>query len=277
MDRHIANGKYMKIDVVLLTKNSLTPCLKECVDSIYTNIPVNRLIVVDGGSVDGTLNLLQKYPDVELIDDIGGTRATARQKGISAVKTEWHIHVDSDVILCKDWFKKAWRLVDENVGAVWGAAVPNEKHFFNITYAMSKFYRIGIKELLVKQIRSERAMMHDTLIRTTVVEDIKIPANLHIWEDEYIGRHIISKGYKFLKVIEPFCLHNLTPKDRYEGFIMTGYLLKQYRLWNLRHVLSRLLIALPKAAWIYAVTKDFQASKLHLLNIILLFKGWLMH
>ena len=267
----------MKIDVILLTKNSLTPCLKECVDSIYANIPVNRLIVVDGGSVDGTIAFLQKCPNVKIIDDSGGTRATARQKGISAVETEWHIHVDSDVILCKNWFKKAWKLVDENVGAIWGAAVPNEKHFFNITYAMSKFYRIGIKALLVKQIRSERAMMHDTLIRTAAVQDIKIPPNLHIWEDEYIGRHIVSKGYLFLKVIEPFCLHNLTPKERYEGFIMQGYLLKEYKLWKLSRVISRLLIALPKSVWIFIVTKDFQASKLQLTTNILLLKGWLMH
>ena len=45
----------MKIDVVLLTKNSIKPCLKECVESIFANLPVNRLIVVDGGSTDGTL------------------------------------------------------------------------------------------------------------------------------------------------------------------------------------------------------------------------------
>jgi len=26
--------------------------------------------------------------------------------------------VDSNVVLCKDWFKKAWKLVDEEVGAI---------------------------------------------------------------------------------------------------------------------------------------------------------------
>ena len=265
----------MKVDVILLTKNSLKPCLKECVDSIYANIPVNRLIVVDGGSTDGTLELLQKYPDVEVIQDVKGTRATARQKGIEAVKSEWHVHVDSDVILSRDWFEKAWKLVNDDVGAIWGAAVPTEPHFFNITYAMSKFYRISVKELLVRQMRSERCMLHDTLIRTAAVSDIIIPKSLHIWEDDYIGRHIIRKGYKFLKVAEPFCLHNLTPNERYEGFVTSGYLLKKYRLATFKRVLRWLLLALPKSAWIYFVTRDFKASKLHFLSHVLILKGWL--
>ena len=62
--------KETKIDVVILTKNSLEPCLKDCLDSVYANIPVNRLLVVDGGSTDGTLNLVQEYSRVEIIEDL---------------------------------------------------------------------------------------------------------------------------------------------------------------------------------------------------------------
>lgn len=263
-----------KIDVVLLTKNSLQPCLRECLDSIYKNIPVNRLIVVDGGSTDGTLELLEHYPDVKVIDDSEGTRATARQLGIDAVETAWHLQVDSDVVLSNDWFKKAWECVSDDVGAIWGVAVPSEPHFFNITYAMSKLYRISVKDLLAKQMRSERCMMHDTLIRTASVRDIKIPASLHIWEDDYIGRHIMQKGYRFLKVTEPYCLHNLTKHERYEGFVTSGYLLKKYKLGSFKQVSRWLLLAFPKSVWIFLVTRDFQASKLHFLSQVLVFKGW---
>jgi glycosyltransferase involved in cell wall biosynthesis len=264
----------MKIDVVLLTKNSIEPCLKECVESIFANLPVNRLIVVDGGSTDGTLELLQKCQNVEVIKDLHGTRATARQKGIEAVKSEWHIHVDSDVVLSNDWFRNASKLVNDEIGAIWGAAVPAEKHFFNIDYAMSKLYRKSIQELLVKQIRSQRCMMHDTLIRTVAVEGINIPRNLHIWEDEYIGRYISGKGFKFLKVIAPYCLHYLTPNERFSGYITTGYLMRKYRFWHFSQVFRRLLLALPKSMWILIATRDFQASRIHLLSQVLIFKGW---
>ena len=230
---------------------------------------------MDGGSTDGTLELLKGYSNVEVIADAKGTRATARQKGIEAVQSEWHIHVDSDVVLCKSWFQKAWELINDSVGAIWGAAVPAEKHFFNIDYAMSKLYRKSIRELLVKQIRSQRCMMHDTLIRTGAVEGIRIPRNLHIWEDEFIGRYITERGFKFLKVVSPYCLHYLTPNERFSGFITTGYLMKKYRLWRFSQVVRRLLLALPKSIWIFIATRDFQASRIHLLSQVLIFKGWL--
>jgi glycosyltransferase involved in cell wall biosynthesis len=80
----------MRIDVVMLTKNS-DYILERCLDSIYNNIPINRLIVVDGFSTDRTLDILEKYRknyrNVVLVQD-AGTRATARQKGIELVKTE---------------------------------------------------------------------------------------------------------------------------------------------------------------------------------------------
>ncbi len=265
----------IKIDVVLLTKNSLKPCLKECVDSIYKNIPVNRLIVVDGGSTDRTIELLQTYPNVELIYDKKGTRATARQKGIKAVETQWHVHVDSDVILASGWFNKAWENVKSDTGAVWGVAVASEKHFYNINYAMSKLYRIDMKDLLVKQMRGERCMMHDTLIRTAAVADIVIPADLHVYEDDFIGRYIMQKGYRFLKVTSPSCLHNLTPNERFTGFITTGYLLKKHNYGKSSTILRWLAGSLPKSIWIYLVTRDFEASVTHFRSNVLIFKGWL--
>lgn len=265
----------MKLDVVLLTKNSLKPCLSECLDSIYRNIPVNTLIVVDGGSSDGTLELVRKYPSVKVVSDPNGTRASARQKGIAAVETEWHLQVDSDVILCEDWFSKAWKNVAEDVGAVWGVAVPNEKHYYNATYAMSKLYHTSVKELMVRQMRSERYMMHDTLLRTSIVRDIKIPRDLHIWEDDYIGKHIVGKGYRFLKVVEPYCLHNATPNERTQGYVTTGYLLKTYHYGRLSQVIRWMLTSIPKSAWIYMVTRDFQASKTNFISNVLIFKGWL--
>jgi glycosyltransferase involved in cell wall biosynthesis len=264
-----------KVDVVLLTKNSLKPCLYECVDSIYKYVPISSLIVVDGGSIDGTLELLQKYPNVKIIDDTGGTRATARQKGIDAVETSWHMHVDSDVILCSDWFTRGWGKVATDIGAVWGAALSNDRHFFNMSYAMSKLYRISVKDLMVKQMRSERCMMHDTLIRTSAVKGIAIPSDLHIWEDDYIGKYIIRKGYRFLKVSDPYCLHNVTPNERFEGYVTAGYLMKKHRIGSFKQVLRWLGLAVPKAAWVFIVTRDIQASKIQLLSSVLTFKGWL--
>lgn len=41
-----------------------------------------------------------------------------------------------------------------------------------------------------------RGGMHDTLIRRELVKDIKIPEQLHAYEDAYIVNQIKKKGYK---------------------------------------------------------------------------------
>jgi GT2 family glycosyltransferase len=133
-----------------------------------------------------------------------------------------------------------------------------------------------IRDMLVKQMRSERFMTHDTIIRTEAVKDIKIPKDLHIWEDEYIGRHIIKKGYRFLKVKDPYCLHNVSEKG-FGSAILNGYLLHKYKIWGFQKVLMRFILTIPKCAWIYTITKDFEAAKRQALTYILTMKGWLCY
>lgn len=262
-----------KIDVVLLTKNSVKPCLKECLGSIYANVPVNRLIVVDGGSSDGTLDVVQQYPNVKIIDDSNGTRATARQKGIEAVETPWHLHVDSDVVLCKDWFKKAIKWIDENVGAIWGVAIPIEPNTWAVTKAMSKFYRMSIRDVLL---RPSRYMTHDTLFRTDALKDIKIPRDLIVWEDDYIGRHVIKKGYRFLKVKDPYCIHYVSERKE-DVEILNGYIIHKYKIWSPNKIFLFFILAMPRSIGIFLYTGNFKAAKKHLLNSILITKGWLIY
>ncbi|MCJ7762020.1 glycosyltransferase family 2 protein, partial [Candidatus Bathyarchaeota archaeon] len=78
-----------KIDIVVLTKNS-DRRLRECLESVYANVPVNNLIVVDNYSTDKTLEILsefeKKHRNIIVIQD-KGTRATARNKGLRRVAT----------------------------------------------------------------------------------------------------------------------------------------------------------------------------------------------
>ena len=188
------------VDVVLLTMNSERK-LEDCLASVYRNVPVKKLIVVDGGSTDRTLQILSefnaKYGNVKVVHD-KGTRATARQKGIDAVTSEWFIFVDSDVVLCKDWYRKAKAYVEPNVGAVWGievwSTIQNPKTLKFFLWVTRKIFDI-------------RGGTHDTLIRTSVVGDIKIPWDLHVFEDAYIKDFITRKGFRVVACYSPFCIH----------------------------------------------------------------------
>ena len=190
----------MAVDVVIITKNS-ERMLNQCLKAVYENVPVNRLIIVDGYSTDNTLGIARrfqkKYGNVLVIQD-NGTRATARQKGIAQVKTEWFMFVDSDAVLCKNWFQKAEKYVGENVGAVWGIEVWSTIHNPSL---------LKVFLLVTRKIFELRGGTHDTLIRTDLVKDIEIPEFLHVFEDAYIKDWITQKGYKMIACYIPYCVH----------------------------------------------------------------------
>jgi len=188
------------VDVVLLTKNS-ERVLEKCLASVYENVPVNKLLVVDGYSTDTTLQILDrfndKYHNVKVTLD-KGTRATAREKGIRQVTTDWFMFVDSDVVVCQNWYKKALKHLDKTAGAVWGIEVWSTIQ--NLA-TLKMFLRV------TRKIFDLRGGTHDTLIRTDLVKDIRIPRNRHVFEDSYIMDWISSKGYRVVACYNPYCIH----------------------------------------------------------------------
>jgi glycosyltransferase involved in cell wall biosynthesis len=195
-----------QVDVVLLTKNS-EHLLGKCLTSIYQNVPIKNLIVIDGFSTDRTLEILEKfnrkYANV-LLFQIDGSRAKARTEGIRRVSTGWFMFVDSDVVLCKDWFKKAQADLANGVGAVWGLnvdVIPNVKD-----------KRIlKLQSLIARQCFNLRGGMHDTLVLRKAVKGIRIPEQLHAYEDAYIIRWIEKHGYKAVVGSNVYCLHYKPP------------------------------------------------------------------
>ena len=197
-----------QIDVILLTKNS-EHLLAKCLTSVYQNVPIKNLIVIDGYSTDRTLQILEKFNrqhDNVLIFQMNGSRAKARTEGIRKVTTDWFMFVDSDVVLCKDWYRKVQADVTYGVGAVWGLnvdVIPNVKDK----------RIIKLQSMVARQCFGLRGGMHDTIILKKAVEGIKIPEQLHIYEDAYIVRWIEQQGYKALVGSNIYCLHYKPPDN----------------------------------------------------------------
>jgi len=188
------------IDVAILTMNS-DAMLRECINSVYMNVPVNNLIIVDGYSTDATADIVEQFKrqfgNVILVQE-KGTRASARQKAIQLVKSDWFMFVDSDVILSKNWFAEAEKIVKDDVGALWGIEIWSVLRGKNI---LKLFERVTMK------IFEERGGTHDMLIKRKTVEDIEIPRQLHTYEDAYIKSWIEKKGFRVLGAYEPYCIH----------------------------------------------------------------------
>ncbi|MEM2366831.1 MAG: glycosyltransferase family 2 protein [Candidatus Bathyarchaeia archaeon] len=193
------------VDVVVLTKNS-DRVLEKCLNSIYKNIPVNRLIVVDGYSTDSTFKIIEKfrekYGNVVLLLD-NGTRGSARMKGIKEVKAEWFVFVDSDVVLCDKWFEKAKSILADDVGGVWGIEIWED---IRNPLVLKLFLKITWK------IFDLRGGTHDLLVRREAIKDIDIPRNLHVFEDAFIKDWIEKKGYRLVATYDPYCVHYRSPE-----------------------------------------------------------------
>ncbi len=208
------------IDVVMLTKNS-EHLLERCLASIYQNVPVNRLIIVDGFSTDKTLKILdemqRRYENIKVLE-VSGSRARARERGIAEVQTDWFLFADSDIVLSKEWFAKAQMSVQSDVGAVWGVNV-------DVISDMRDKRVVKLQTLVATACFNLRGGTHDTLVRRDLVADMKIPEQLHTYEDAYIVNWIKAKGYRAVVGKEIYCLHykpptNWRPKNAVAGAVL---------------------------------------------------------
>ncbi|MGB9694308.1 MAG: glycosyltransferase family 2 protein, partial [Fervidobacterium sp.] len=114
-----------KFDVVMPTLNSVSRIgentFRKVLQRVFTEIPVNRLIVVDDHSKDGTLNVLREF-NVTILNG-AGSLGKAREIGIRNVKTEWFYFIDDDNLIPHKFHEKMWRYVDEKTGMIFANAV----------------------------------------------------------------------------------------------------------------------------------------------------------
>ncbi|MEI6079327.1 MAG: glycosyltransferase family 2 protein [bacterium] len=73
--------------------------------SMYREIPINRILIADGGCIDNSLEIVKKFPRVEIHDHKAfKSLGYSIRKLVESVKTDWFIYVHSDVFLPEGWF-----------------------------------------------------------------------------------------------------------------------------------------------------------------------------
>ena len=94
------------IDVIIPIINT-NELFENNLNSIYREIPVNRLIIGNGGSTDDSLKILKKFPRVEIIDQTKNeTLGYCIAELISLVETDWFIYLHSDVYIPENWYEE---------------------------------------------------------------------------------------------------------------------------------------------------------------------------
>jgi len=112
-DRRVKEPNLEPIDVLMLTLDA-EMYLERCLDSVYREIPVEKVIVVDGGSKDRTVEILNKYPrmEVHIRPDIR-TTGKGLEFMFSRATTRWVSMIDADMELSPGWYDEMAKYKDE--------------------------------------------------------------------------------------------------------------------------------------------------------------------
>lgn len=190
-----------KFDICIPTLNcGMT--LGSCLDMIELLIPINRIIICDGGSTDDTLNIAKEHKCQIIYEQ--GSLGKARQRLIEAVETSWFLFIDADILINEKWWNKIsdYMYIGFDMGAVNGYALT--PGILNITRRII----ILIKKLFkIKQ----RGFTSNTLIMTDAVKGIKVP-DIKRLEDMAIQDEVIKRGYKW-EFADAYCKHLKSTKQ----------------------------------------------------------------
>jgi len=195
VDRALAEPYLEKIDVIVPVKNTKSNWA-ECLDSFYNEIPINRLLVGDGGCTDDTIRVVRKYPRVTIFE-----QSTLKTLGyrirrlIEKVVTEWFVYLHSDVSLPRGWYDEMCKY-------------RNQWDWFECRRIA--VYRNGTKRELTEQYKVKRAysgsQMGKTSILKKVVEEFEDDF-IHRTEDIIIQQNVEKLGFHYGKVPATFHFH----------------------------------------------------------------------
>lgn len=168
-----------RIDVIMRTKNS-AEILKQSLDSIFQEIPVRKVIVVDGGSTDDTIKIASQYENIEIYHKPEHNLGQATQFGFRVAKTEWIAVIDSDIILKNGWYSQMSEHMNE-FDAVEGCRIDH--------------YRVKVVADLT---RVKHGVFGQTLIRRKHLLNLNL--DLPQGEDVVTKYHFDQSGLRWKKV-----------------------------------------------------------------------------
>ena len=194
IDRSMVEPNLDRVDVIIPVKNTKDNW-ENCLDSFYREIPINRLLIGDGGCTDNTIEIVRKYPRVRVLDQSKFKTLGYRIKClIKEVETEWFVYLHSDVSLPTGWYdemckyRKQWDWFECRRVAVY--------HF---------------EEELKDQFESHRAYSGSQMGRreafTNIIKDIE-DDYVYRMEDLLLQERIEDAGYKYGKVPTIFHYHH---------------------------------------------------------------------
>lgn len=204
----------MKIAAVVVTYNRINLLQKTIRALKEQETPVNRIIVINNGSTDGTEKWLEEQSDITVInqDNVGGSGGFysgikyAFENGF-----DWIWCMDDDVYPQKDCLKKLLSYDSENIGILCPMRVQNMKPYLsevkklNLTNPFRKLHKEKITNRDIEKSKTNEIVgmtFEGPLIKRNVVEKIKFPNKEYFlfYDDTDYSYRAYLAGFKILHI-----------------------------------------------------------------------------
>jgi glycosyltransferase involved in cell wall biosynthesis len=251
----------MKIDVSVATRNSART-IGSCIRAVRDNIPVDKLIIVDGGSTDETVQIAKSLgADVSVNTGLLGA---VRYFQAQQCRTEWIAILDSDVYVYPAWWPEVSKYVNErDVGMI-------------LAIGDSPMNRLQIYGDYIAHIarRFGAAAFSNTLVRRELILSCNELTNrVHAGEDTIFARYLGRMGMRIITVQKRLVYHDKNIVDEHpRAFLRWGYSLRiRGGLYGVRELAKTLKNNL-RNWWIF--TRDTRKLSFRLLAFLMYLWFW---
>ena len=273
----------VSIVVICLNEaNNIRSCLETLLDQTY---PAEHyeIIVVDGGSTDGTLEIVEEVrrtnANLRLVVELKKGAAAGRNAGLKSARWEYVAFIDADCEAPGDWletlvesFREA-RKKDDRICAVGGGNIPPETaDSFPIAIGIALNSYLGSFNSVqgrrygnakyVESVSTVNALYENDKVAKVGNFDVTLGSEA---EDADLNYRLMRTGYRFLYVPESVVWHKMRPtpvtwlKNMFRYGKGRARLLKRYpEMWALKFVLPLLfitvifsIILIPFSAFFY--------------------------
>jgi len=185
-----------KVSVILITKNSGATVQKSIESIFQQSRQPDEVVVVDGDSDDGTLDVVKKYP-VKLVTEPGLGFGHARNLGVKNASGDILYFIDSDCYAEPNWIETTLPHFDSNPGI---AAVTGRTNLWNTESAVARFLAcVGDRMNMPKQRKyMQIAPTMNLALRRKVVDEVGGFNETLIRCEDTDLTYKISKSHKIL-------------------------------------------------------------------------------
>jgi glycosyltransferase involved in cell wall biosynthesis len=245
----------IKLSVIVPCRNEkqwISICLNALLKQSVSEPPL-EILVVDNGSTDGTIEILQSFGSkIKYYVMPNASISELRNFGVQQAQGDWLAFIDSDVEVHKDWYKELNRSIRKFRDERYDLLKVVTGSTYLIPGTPSWVEQVWFQQLVARDQKQMNYINGGNLILSRQFFDRigGFAPEYRTGEDVRFCQDALDKGGKIVKVAEIQATHHGYPKtireffkrERWHGLGMKHYLLKPWQMRDLVLALYFLIV-----------------------------------